>query len=144
MLRDVEMMNLITEEGPLDLCFAPAGFPTAMTASQSTLRSSWSVPSMCRWRHSGTSLPPNAPPAVPKTSLPSHRLRLTSLAANGDIGREVDPAPHPPESASSPRDDENQPEVMFPARIRGKSSVVTAAVVALSLKVGSRDHIAST
>ncbi len=27
MLRDVEMMNLITEEGPLDLCFAPAGFP---------------------------------------------------------------------------------------------------------------------
>ena len=28
MLRDVEMMNLITEEGPLDLCFAPAGFPS--------------------------------------------------------------------------------------------------------------------
>jgi len=27
MLRDVEMMTLITEEGPLDLCFAPAGFP---------------------------------------------------------------------------------------------------------------------
>jgi hypothetical protein len=27
MLRDVAMMTLITEEGPLDLCFAPAGFP---------------------------------------------------------------------------------------------------------------------
>jgi hypothetical protein len=27
MLRDVEMMTLITEQGPLDLCFAPAGFP---------------------------------------------------------------------------------------------------------------------
>jgi len=27
MLRDVEMMTLITEKGPLDLCFAPAGFP---------------------------------------------------------------------------------------------------------------------
>lgn len=26
MLRGVEMMTLITEEGPLDLCFAPAGF----------------------------------------------------------------------------------------------------------------------
>ena len=28
MLRNVEMMTLITEEGPLDLCFAPAGFPS--------------------------------------------------------------------------------------------------------------------
>ena len=27
MLRQVEMMTLITEHGPLDLCFAPAGFP---------------------------------------------------------------------------------------------------------------------
>ncbi len=27
MLRDVLMLTLITEEGPLDLCFAPAGFP---------------------------------------------------------------------------------------------------------------------
>ena len=27
MLRDVAMMTLITEEGPLDLCFVPAGFP---------------------------------------------------------------------------------------------------------------------
>ena len=27
MPRDVEMMTLITEEGPLDLWFAPAGFP---------------------------------------------------------------------------------------------------------------------
>jgi len=27
MLRNVEMMTLITEVGPLDLCFAPAGFP---------------------------------------------------------------------------------------------------------------------
>lgn len=26
MLRDVAMMTLITEEGPLDLCFVPAGF----------------------------------------------------------------------------------------------------------------------
>jgi hypothetical protein len=26
-LRNVEMMTLITEHGPLDLCFAPAGFP---------------------------------------------------------------------------------------------------------------------
>lgn len=26
-LRQVEMMTLITEHGPLDLCFAPAGFP---------------------------------------------------------------------------------------------------------------------
>lgn len=27
MLRQVEMMTLITEHGPLDLCFAPDGFP---------------------------------------------------------------------------------------------------------------------
>jgi len=27
MLRQVAMMTLITEHGPLDLCFAPAGFP---------------------------------------------------------------------------------------------------------------------
>jgi len=27
MLRQVEMMTLVTEHGPLDLCFAPAGFP---------------------------------------------------------------------------------------------------------------------
>ena len=27
MLRDVAMMTLITEEGPLDLCYVPAGFP---------------------------------------------------------------------------------------------------------------------
>lgn len=27
MLRDVTMMTLITGEGPLDLCFVPAGFP---------------------------------------------------------------------------------------------------------------------
>ena len=26
LLRDVAMMTLITEEGPLDLCFVPAGF----------------------------------------------------------------------------------------------------------------------
>ncbi len=26
-LRDMAMMTSITEEGPLDLCFAPAGFP---------------------------------------------------------------------------------------------------------------------
>ena len=26
-LRNVEMLTLITEHGPLDLCFAPAGFP---------------------------------------------------------------------------------------------------------------------
>ena len=27
MLRDTELMTLITQHGPLDLCFAPAGFP---------------------------------------------------------------------------------------------------------------------
>lgn len=26
MLRDIAMMTLITEEGPLDLCFVPVGF----------------------------------------------------------------------------------------------------------------------
>jgi hypothetical protein len=44
----------------------------------------------------------------------------------------------------SQRDEENQPKVVIPTRIRGNSSVVTAAVVDLNLGAGSRDHIAST
>jgi hypothetical protein len=27
MFRQVEMLTLITDHGPLDLCFSPAGFP---------------------------------------------------------------------------------------------------------------------
>ena len=39
-LRQVEMMTLITEHGPLDLCFAPPGSPTVTSASTSALPSS--------------------------------------------------------------------------------------------------------
>lgn len=31
MLRQVELMTLITEHGPLDLCFIPDGFPDGFT-----------------------------------------------------------------------------------------------------------------
>jgi len=90
MLRDVEMMILITEEGPLDLCFAPAGFPNGYDSlsehASVIVVGAVDVP-VASLRDV---VPRNGPQAAPRTSLPSHRSRLTWPAANGDIGREVD------------------------------------------------------
>ena len=144
MLRDVEMMTLITEEGPLDLCFTAAGLPGgygSLSAHASVIVVGTVDVPVASLRDVATS---NAPQAAPKTSLPSHRSRLTSPAGNGDIGREVDAFAARSRVRVGPRDDENQPEVMIPARIRGKSSGIAAAVVDLNLGVGSRDHVAST
>ena len=33
-LRQVELMTLITEHGPLDLCFTPDGFPDGFSTLQ--------------------------------------------------------------------------------------------------------------
>ena len=50
MLRQVERMTLITEHGPLDLCFIPDGFPDGYASlSASTLLSRRSPPSIFRW-----------------------------------------------------------------------------------------------
>jgi hypothetical protein len=34
MLGQVEMLTLVTDHGPLDLCFAPAGFPSGYDGLQ--------------------------------------------------------------------------------------------------------------
>ncbi len=65
-----------------------------------------------------------------------------SRVANGDVdARCWKHASDPSESATSPRDDENRRQIVYPTRLRGKSSVATAAVADLGLGAGfSRPH----
>jgi hypothetical protein len=125
MLHDVEMMTLITEEGPLCLCSAPAGFPNGYDSllehASIVVVGVVDVPATSL-RDVVTS---KRAAACPKDviALPPLEDHLASreLGIRQESGRL---RLHPPESAWRPRDDEYQLEVMLPARIRGKLGVV--------------------
>ena len=75
MLRQVELMTLITEHGPLDLCLPRTDSPTASQASVSTPLSSRSRPLRCRWPRSRMSSHQNGRQDGPRTSLRCRRSK---------------------------------------------------------------------
>lgn len=100
LLRQVATMTLISEHGPLDLCFVPTGFPeghAGLSAHASTIE----VATIFRWRPWRTSWHRSRRRVVPRTSSPCHRSRPTSVAVCNDLGT-TEPARFRGKSARGP------------------------------------------